>query len=288
MHQPSAGIGGTTADIAIQAENLEFTKRAIERITAEHTGQSVETIARDGDRDRWFTAEQALDYGHGRPCRRVRCATSDPAGQPDGWGCRHEHLHDPDRRGAHPARRALLRRLQPAAAERIIFLGTEIDDGVANVVIAQLLHLASESPEQEIGHLHQLARRLVHLADGDLRHDPVRTTPTLDVLRRPGGLDGGGAARRRRRRAALRARALPGAAGPAVRRRRGHDLGPRAAGRRGPAHPRPGRGGAEPPHRASGRDDPADIDRDRVFTAAEAVDYGLADAIITTQGPPTR
>ncbi|WP_037824359.1 ClpP family protease [Streptomyces sp. NRRL B-1347] len=63
MHQPSAGIGGTTADIAIQAENLEFTKRAIERITAEHTGRSAETIARDSDRDRWFTAEQAKEYG---------------------------------------------------------------------------------------------------------------------------------------------------------------------------------------------------------------------------------
>jgi ATP-dependent Clp protease protease subunit len=63
MHQPSAGIGGTAADIEIQAENLEFTKKAIERITAQHTGQSEETIARDGDRDRWFTAEQAREYG---------------------------------------------------------------------------------------------------------------------------------------------------------------------------------------------------------------------------------
>ncbi|MEV0322729.1 ClpP family protease [Streptomyces sp. NPDC050658] len=63
MHQPSAGIGGSTADIAIQAENLEFTKKAVERITAEHTGQSEETISRDGDRDRWFTAEQAKEYG---------------------------------------------------------------------------------------------------------------------------------------------------------------------------------------------------------------------------------
>ncbi|MFJ8623591.1 ATP-dependent Clp protease proteolytic subunit [Kitasatospora sp. NPDC093550] len=63
MHQPSAGIGGTAADIVIQAENLQFTKKAIERITAEHTGQSEETIARDGDRDRWFTAEQAREYG---------------------------------------------------------------------------------------------------------------------------------------------------------------------------------------------------------------------------------
>ncbi|KUF17963.1 MULTISPECIES: ClpP family protease [Streptomyces] len=63
MHQPSAGVGGTTADIAIQAENLEFTKRSIERLTAEHTGQTPETIARDGDRDRWFTAAQAKEYG---------------------------------------------------------------------------------------------------------------------------------------------------------------------------------------------------------------------------------
>jgi ATP-dependent Clp protease, protease subunit len=63
MHQPSAGVGGTTADIAIQAENHEFMKTAIERITAEHTGQSQETVSRDGDRDRWFSAEQAKEYG---------------------------------------------------------------------------------------------------------------------------------------------------------------------------------------------------------------------------------
>ncbi|MQY14865.1 ATP-dependent Clp protease proteolytic subunit 1 [Streptomyces sp. RB5] len=63
MHQPSAGIGGTAADIEIQAENLEFTKKSIERITAHHTGQTEETISRDGDRDRWFTAEQAREYG---------------------------------------------------------------------------------------------------------------------------------------------------------------------------------------------------------------------------------
>ncbi|MEV8566942.1 ATP-dependent Clp protease proteolytic subunit [Streptomyces sp. NPDC051322] len=63
MHQPSAGIGGVAADIEIQAQNLEFMKRSIERITAEHTGQPEETISRDGDRDRWFTAEQAKEYG---------------------------------------------------------------------------------------------------------------------------------------------------------------------------------------------------------------------------------
>ncbi|MCI3273876.1 ClpP family protease [Streptomyces cylindrosporus] len=63
MHQGSAGIGGTTADIEIQAENLEHSKRTMERLLAENTGQTPETIARDGDRDLWFTAEQARDYG---------------------------------------------------------------------------------------------------------------------------------------------------------------------------------------------------------------------------------
>lgn len=63
MHQGSAGIGGTTSDIEIQADNLEHTKRTMERLIAEHTGQSPETISQDGDRDRWFTAEEAREYG---------------------------------------------------------------------------------------------------------------------------------------------------------------------------------------------------------------------------------
>ncbi|MET9761016.1 ATP-dependent Clp protease proteolytic subunit [Streptomyces sp. NPDC006372] len=63
MHQGSAGIGGTTADIEIQAENLEHSKRTMERLIAEHTGHSAQTISQDGDRDRWFTAEEARDYG---------------------------------------------------------------------------------------------------------------------------------------------------------------------------------------------------------------------------------
>ncbi|MDN3024318.1 ATP-dependent Clp protease proteolytic subunit [Streptomyces sp. S.PB5] len=63
MHQGSAGIGGTTADIEIQAENLDHSKRTMERLLAENTGQTPETIARDGDRDRWFTAEEARRYG---------------------------------------------------------------------------------------------------------------------------------------------------------------------------------------------------------------------------------
>ncbi|MDT4931040.1 MAG: ATP-dependent Clp protease, protease subunit [Pseudonocardiales bacterium] len=63
MHQPSAGIGGTAADIAIQAEQLRFVKAEMAELIAEHTGQTVDQIQEDSDRDRWFTAQQALEYG---------------------------------------------------------------------------------------------------------------------------------------------------------------------------------------------------------------------------------
>ncbi|MBI9001447.1 ATP-dependent Clp protease proteolytic subunit [Corynebacterium sp. CCM 9185] len=63
MHQPSAGVGGTAADIAIQAEQFAYTKREMAELIAEHTGQTVEQITEDSDRDRWFTAEQAKEYG---------------------------------------------------------------------------------------------------------------------------------------------------------------------------------------------------------------------------------
>jgi ATP-dependent Clp protease, protease subunit len=63
MHQPSGGIGGTASDIAIQAENMLWTKRTMQERIASHTGQSVEQIERDSDRDRWFTADEARDYG---------------------------------------------------------------------------------------------------------------------------------------------------------------------------------------------------------------------------------
>jgi ATP-dependent Clp protease protease subunit len=63
MHQPSGGIGGTASDIAIQAEQMLYTKRKLQERIAFHTGQSIEQIERDSDRDRWFTADEARDYG---------------------------------------------------------------------------------------------------------------------------------------------------------------------------------------------------------------------------------
>lgn len=63
MHQPSGGVGGQAADIAIQAEQMAYTKRLMAERIAFHTGQPVEQVEADSERDRWFTAEAAKDYG---------------------------------------------------------------------------------------------------------------------------------------------------------------------------------------------------------------------------------
>ncbi len=63
MHQPSGGLGGTASDIRIQAEQSLHIKKVMAGLIAQHTGQTVEQINADSDRDRWFTAEQALEYG---------------------------------------------------------------------------------------------------------------------------------------------------------------------------------------------------------------------------------
>ena len=63
MHQPSGQMQGQAADIAIQAEQIVYLKRMMAERIAYHTGQPVERIEADSDRDRWFTAEEARDYG---------------------------------------------------------------------------------------------------------------------------------------------------------------------------------------------------------------------------------
>jgi ATP-dependent Clp protease protease subunit len=63
MHQGSAGFGGTAADVEIYAEQLERVGTTMVRLIAQHTGQPVETVERDSRRDRWFTAEEAREYG---------------------------------------------------------------------------------------------------------------------------------------------------------------------------------------------------------------------------------
>jgi len=63
MHQGSAGFGGTAADVEIYAEQLERTSATMTGLIADHTGQPAETVRRDSMRDRWFSAEEARDYG---------------------------------------------------------------------------------------------------------------------------------------------------------------------------------------------------------------------------------
>jgi ATP-dependent Clp protease protease subunit len=63
LHQPHGGFGGTASDIQTQAQLILDMKKRLAEITAAQTGKSVEQINADGDRDRWFTAQQALEYG---------------------------------------------------------------------------------------------------------------------------------------------------------------------------------------------------------------------------------
>ncbi|MCU1465087.1 MAG: ATP-dependent Clp protease proteolytic subunit [Actinomycetia bacterium] len=63
MHQPLGSVQGYAVDIAIQAEQFTIMRRLMAELTAEHTGQTVERILADGERDRWFTPPDALEYG---------------------------------------------------------------------------------------------------------------------------------------------------------------------------------------------------------------------------------
>ena len=63
MHQPLAGLHGQATDISIQVEQLGYTKLRMAELTAFHSGQTLERIQADAERDRWFTAEQGKEYG---------------------------------------------------------------------------------------------------------------------------------------------------------------------------------------------------------------------------------
>ncbi|MEM8922610.1 MAG: ATP-dependent Clp protease proteolytic subunit [Actinomycetota bacterium] len=63
MHEGSAGLGGVAADVEIQAASLQATLDRMRSIIARHTGRPIDEVVRDVGRDRWFDAEEALDYG---------------------------------------------------------------------------------------------------------------------------------------------------------------------------------------------------------------------------------
>jgi len=63
MHQPSSGMGGSASDIKIQAQQSLHIKKVLLDLISQHTGQPIEQVIADADRDRWFTAQEALEYG---------------------------------------------------------------------------------------------------------------------------------------------------------------------------------------------------------------------------------
>lgn len=77
LHQPHGGFGGTASDIQTQAALINDMKQRLAAITAAATGKSVEQVNADGDRDRWFTAEEALEYGF---VDHIRASASDVVG----------------------------------------------------------------------------------------------------------------------------------------------------------------------------------------------------------------
>lgn len=63
IHQPYGGVFGQTEDIRIQADQIIKSKRQLNEILARHTGQDIENIQRDSERDKYFTAHEAKEYG---------------------------------------------------------------------------------------------------------------------------------------------------------------------------------------------------------------------------------
>lgn len=80
MHQPFGGLAGQESDVRIQAELIQHMKQVMAELTAQQTGQSVATILQDNARDRWFTAQQALEYGFIDAITQHATAVADRAG----------------------------------------------------------------------------------------------------------------------------------------------------------------------------------------------------------------
>lgn len=78
LHQPHGGFGGTASDIQIQAQLINGMKHKLAELTAEQTGKTVEQVLADGDRDNWFSATEALEYGF---IDHIQAAASDVTGR---------------------------------------------------------------------------------------------------------------------------------------------------------------------------------------------------------------
>ena len=96
LHQPSAGGQGTISDLALQAKELLRVREQMEQVLSRHTGQDVATLRADTDRDKIFTAEQAVAYGLADRIISTRVLAGQSAGE----------QHRAGRPGGHPVDRA--------------------------------------------------------------------------------------------------------------------------------------------------------------------------------------
>ncbi|OOK79021.1 ATP-dependent Clp protease proteolytic subunit 2 domain protein [Mycobacterium kansasii] len=190
MHQPLGGVTGSAADIAIQAEQFAVIKKEMFRLNAEFTGQPIERIEADSDRDRWFTAP--------KPWNTVSSTTSSPAPQASPMEKCNESS-EPAPGAVHPAvvHRALQLRCQGVQPLQQAVRGTHhLPWCPGRRRIGQRHHGAAArarvaGPRPRYHHVHQLARRWVHVPDGDLRHHAVRAGRHPDGVPRSGRLGGG-------------------------------------------------------------------------------------------------
>ena len=179
MHQPSGGIGGTASDIKIQAELILHMKKVMAELTADQTGQTVETILKDNDRDKWFTAKDALEYGFfdkiaahagsvagggGTNANGDTRSHRELTGTAMNSGAMNMNYNFGSTAGNLPSSRYVLpqfeertpygfKRQDPYTKlfeDRIIFLGVQVDDASADDVMAQLLVLESTDPDRDI------------------------------------------------------------------------------------------------------------------------------------------
>ena len=170
--------------------------------------------------------------------------------------------------------------------DRIIFLGVQVDDASANDVMGPAADAREQRPGPRHPDVHQLARRVVHRHDGDLRHDAVRPSGHLHRLPRPGCQRGRGPARGRHVGQAHGASAPPGVLihQPATEGGYGQGLGHRDPGARDPADAVPVGGADLQTHSGQPLDKVRkDIDRDKIMTANEAKEYGLVDVVLASR-----
>ena len=178
IHQPYGQVGGQVSDIEIQAEEIVKSKQVINEILARHTGQPIERVSKDTERDRYLTAAQAKEYG------LVDEVVGRIAGLEKGATCVSSCLLIfekvtrimplvpivIERSGREERAMDIYSRL---LQDRIIILGSQIDDKVANLVVAQMLVLAHQDAKADIHLYVNSPGGSVTAGPGDLRHNAM-------------------------------------------------------------------------------------------------------------------